>query len=254
MNNFVYRKVSIPLAIGIFIAPIIFAWFTLRKGYSKTARIVSFGYLALAFLAFFALPKQPQQKVEHPTVQTESKQTVPVKTEAEKTVEADAKAKQLKQQFEDRKAELEEQDKPHFEWPKVDYTQPVAKVDLKNDQAIIKAVGKPIADQEKLTNENGEPATTYYFSKTNASGLEVTLSREFIDVAWQFNDKEREKAAEFFNDGQRITRALLGGKEGAALYENIAKGGKVDFLSLDDGIEIHNARCGAYMCRYRVVR
>ncbi|HAV3439005.1 MULTISPECIES: hypothetical protein [Acinetobacter] len=253
MNNLKNRKVSIPLAIGIFIAPIFFAWFTLRQGYTKTARIISFGYLALAFLAFFALPKQPQ-KVEHPTVQTESKQTVPVKTEAEMTVEADAKAKQLKQQFEDRKAELEEEDKPHFEWPKVDYTQPVAKVDLKNDQAIIKAVGKPIADQEKLTNENGEPATTYYFSKTNASGLEVTLSREFIDVAWQFNDKEPEKAAEFFNDGQRITRALLGGKEGAALYENIAKGGKVDFLSLDDGIEIHNARCGAYMCRYQVVR
>lgn len=253
MNNLKNRKVSIPLAIGIFIAPIFFAWFTLRQGYTKTARIISFGYLALAFLAFFALPKQPQ-KVEHPTVQTESKQTVPVKTEAEMTVEADAQAKQLKQQFEDRKAELEEEDKPHFEWPKVDYTQPVAKVDLKNDQAIIKAVGKPIADQEKLTNENGEPATTYYFSKTNASGLEVTLSREFIDVAWQFNDKEPEKAAEFFNDGQRITRALLGGKEGAALYENIAKGGKVDFLSLDDGIEIHNARCGAYMCRYQVVR
>jgi len=253
MNNFEHRKVSIPLAIGIFIAPIIFAWFTLRKGYSKTARIVSFGYLALAFLAFFALPKQPQ-KVEHPTIQTENKQTNPIKTEAEKTTEADAQAKQLKQQFEDRKAELEEEDKPHFEWPKVDYTQAVAKVDIKDDQAIIKAVGKPVADQKKLTNEKGEPATTFYFSKTNASGLEITLSREFIDVAWQFNSKEPEKAAEFFNDGQRITRALLGGKEGAALYENIAKGGKVDFLSLDDGTEIHNARCGAYMCRYQVVR
>ncbi|MEN8338628.1 hypothetical protein ABFO74_11705 [Acinetobacter baumannii] len=253
MNNFEHRKVSIPLAIGIFIAPIIFAWFTLRKGYSKTARIVSFGYLALAFLAFFALPNQPQ-KVEHPTVQTESKQTNPVKTEAEKTAEADAQAKQLKQKFEDRKAELEEEDKPHFDWPKVDYTKAIAKVDIKDDQAIIKAVGTPVVEQEKLTNENGEPATTYYFSKNVSSGLEITLSREFIDVAWQFNSKEPVKASAIFNDGQRITRALLGGKEGAALYENISKGGKVDFLSLDDGTEIHNARCGAYMCRYQVVR
>ena len=40
----------------------------------------------------------------------------------------------------------------------------------------------------------------------------------------------------------------------AALYENISKGGKVDFLSLDDGTEIKNARCGANMCRYQVSR
>lgn len=253
MNNYEQRKVSIPLAIGIFIAPIIFAWFTLRKGYSKTARIISFGYLVLILLLFLALPEQPQ-KVEAKTEQAHSEKVIPVKTEAEKTAEADAEALRLQQQLQDRKAELEEEDKPHFEWPKVDYTQAVAKVDIKDDQAIIKAVGKPVAEQEKLTNENGEPATTYYFSKNVSSGLEITLSREFIDVAWQFNSKEPVKASAIFNDGQRITRALLGGKEGAALYENIAKGGKVDFLSLDDGTEIHNARCGAYACRYQVIR
>nr|WP_254627304.1 hypothetical protein [Acinetobacter lactucae] len=174
--------------------------------------------------------------------------------EASDTAAADQKAAEIRQQYEDRQTELEEEDKPHFDWPKVDYTQAVAKVDLNDDQAIIKAVGKPVVEQEKLTNENGEPATTYYFSKTITSGLEVTLSREFIDVIWQFNSKEPVKASAIFNDGQRITRALLGGKEGAALYENIAKGNKVDFLSLDDGTEIHNARCGAYACRYQVAR
>ncbi|MEH1712480.1 hypothetical protein V7G70_17775 [Acinetobacter pittii] len=170
------------------------------------------------------------------------------------TASAHQKAAEIRQQYEDRQAELEEEDKPHFDWPRVDYTQAVAKVDIKDDQAVIKAVGEPVIDKENLANENGEPATTYYFSKTITSGLEITLSREFIDVAWQFNGKEPVKASAIFNDGQRITRALLGGKEGAALYENIAKGGKVDFLSLDDGTEIHNARCGAYMCHYQVAR
>ncbi|MBN6536960.1 hypothetical protein JZM39_14390 [Acinetobacter pittii] len=174
--------------------------------------------------------------------------------EASDTAAADLKAAEIRQQYEDRQAELEEEDKPHFDWPKVDYTQAVAKVDIKDDQAIIKAVSEPVVEQEKHTNESGEPATTYYFSKNVSSGLEITLSREFIDVAWQFNSKEPVKASAIFNDGQRITRALLGGKEGAALYENIAKGGKVDFLSLDDGTEIHNARCGAYACRYQVTR
>lgn len=37
------RKVSILLGIGIFMMPYIFAWFTLREGYSKSARFISFG-------------------------------------------------------------------------------------------------------------------------------------------------------------------------------------------------------------------
>lgn len=42
MNNIQPKKVSIPLAIGIFVISLIFSWFTLQKGYSKTAKIVSF--------------------------------------------------------------------------------------------------------------------------------------------------------------------------------------------------------------------
>ncbi|MGA6135863.1 DUF4236 domain-containing protein [Acinetobacter dispersus] len=49
------RKVSILLGIGIFIMPYVFAWFTLREGYSKPARIISFGWLL--FLFFFGMQK-----------------------------------------------------------------------------------------------------------------------------------------------------------------------------------------------------
>ena len=41
------RKVSILLDIGIFLMPYIFAWFTLREGYSKPVRFISFGWLLL---------------------------------------------------------------------------------------------------------------------------------------------------------------------------------------------------------------
>lgn len=41
------RKVSILLGVGIFVMPYIFAWFTLREGYSKPARFISFGWLLL---------------------------------------------------------------------------------------------------------------------------------------------------------------------------------------------------------------
>lgn len=49
------RKVSILLGIGIFIMPYIFAWFTLREGYSKVARFISFGWLL--FLVFVSMQK-----------------------------------------------------------------------------------------------------------------------------------------------------------------------------------------------------
>ena len=49
------RKVSILLGIGIFIMPYIFAWFTLREGYSKSARYISFGWFL--FLVFANLQK-----------------------------------------------------------------------------------------------------------------------------------------------------------------------------------------------------
>lgn len=47
------RKVSILLGIGIFLFPLIFAWFTLRKGHSTLAKVISFGWLALSLLIFF---------------------------------------------------------------------------------------------------------------------------------------------------------------------------------------------------------
>ena len=62
MNNFENKKVSIPLAIGIFVIPIIFAWFTLKKGYSNTARLVSFGWLLLAIVVFVTVPQSAMEK------------------------------------------------------------------------------------------------------------------------------------------------------------------------------------------------
>jgi tRNA_anti-like len=43
------RSVGIALGIGILLLPIIFAWFTLRKGHSTRAKIISFVWLAFTF-------------------------------------------------------------------------------------------------------------------------------------------------------------------------------------------------------------
>jgi hypothetical protein len=164
-------------------------------------------------------------------------------------------------EFDKKQAEIEksiaaqaEQDRPHFDVPAVDYASPVAKVNLHNDEEIITAVGLPVVEKETGANQNGEPMTTYYFSDDLRNGQEISLSREFIDVAWKYDQDKPAKAAAVFEDGQHITRALLGGKDGAALYENISKGGQIDLLNLDDGTVIRNARCGSSVCRYVVER
>lgn len=54
------REVSTGLLVGIILAPLIYAWATLREGYSKRSRILSFGYaglccvLLIIFLIFMA--------------------------------------------------------------------------------------------------------------------------------------------------------------------------------------------------------
>ncbi|MDI1225009.1 hypothetical protein [Acinetobacter sp.] len=179
----------------------------------------------------------------------------PKAEKADKTqAEIDKEAEEYRQKIKAQQQALADEDQPQVEIPAVDYTSPVAKVDIHNDAEIVAAVGLPVVEKEKGSNQNGEPMTTYYFSQDLSNGLELSLSREYVDVAWKYNDKDQVKTNAVFESGQQITRALLGGKEGAALYESISTGGKVDFLSLDDGMEIKNARCGASMCRYQVSR
>ena len=46
------RPVGLALGFGIFLVPVIFAWFTLRKGYSSTAKVISFAWLAFSLIIF----------------------------------------------------------------------------------------------------------------------------------------------------------------------------------------------------------
>lgn len=44
------RSVGILLGIGILLVPLLFAWFTLRKGYSTRAKVISFGWVLLTLV------------------------------------------------------------------------------------------------------------------------------------------------------------------------------------------------------------
>ena len=215
---------------------------------------LALNFVSLMLVGIFA-PTQPKPSasdeiLENTAPVVEPKTEKVVKTQAE----IDKEAEQYRLKVKAQQQELADEDRPQVEVPAVDYTSPVAKVDLKNDQEIVAAVGLPVVEKEKGSNQNGEPMTTYYFSQDLRNGLELGLSREFVDVAWKYDSKDATQSYAAFETGQQITRALLGGKDGAELYEKISKGGNAESYSLKDGPEIHNARCGQSMCRYQVVR
>lgn len=46
-SGYAERKVSVWLALGIVMVPIIFAWFTLRQGHSTVSRVVSMAWMVI---------------------------------------------------------------------------------------------------------------------------------------------------------------------------------------------------------------
>ena len=141
-----------------------------------------------------------------------------------------------------------------FEIPTVDYTSQVNKVNLSNDDEIIAAVGSPVVKKDAGTNQKGEQVMTYYFSNDKRNSLELSLSREFVEVVWRYNQDDPEKAKAVFKKGQYITRALLGREIGAGIYTSMIKGADIDAMSFEDGTEVNHARCLENICRYQVVR
>jgi len=56
------RSVGFLLGLGIFLFPLIFAWFTLRKGHSTLSRVLSFGWLLLNILIIIGIEENPSSR------------------------------------------------------------------------------------------------------------------------------------------------------------------------------------------------
>lgn len=90
------RKVGFLLGIGIFLVPIVFAWFLLRKGHSTLSRVVGFVWLALVCLVWIGSLNAP------PVPDSQSNAVTPpvAQTEAEKVAAAEKEAERLRVQVE----------------------------------------------------------------------------------------------------------------------------------------------------------
>ena len=87
------RRVSILLGVGIFLMPLIFAWFTLRKGYSTKAKLISFAWLIFTLAIFVAKDdgknSLSSNSTTHTAVDNAPAQTAPEPAPAETAMQLD---------------------------------------------------------------------------------------------------------------------------------------------------------------------
>ena len=80
MNQVESREVGVGLAIGLAFLPILFVWALLRKGYSRTTRILSFGWCAIligiSILSSKDQPPAPPKLQSQPQSQSQSQEAL----------------------------------------------------------------------------------------------------------------------------------------------------------------------------------
>lgn len=91
----VSRNVGAALGIGILLLPFLFAWFTLRKGYSKLARVLSLGWMGLLVIVVFASSNNGGPNTDQNDLSTIAENSQPQDVESdlgEAAAEPDAQA------------------------------------------------------------------------------------------------------------------------------------------------------------------
>ena len=91
----VSRSVGLGLGIGIFLVPLVFAWFLLRKGHSTASRVIGFAWLAL-----FLFGVAWSERASTPFAATPSSQSQPAKAIEPAAPVLEVSAQQLAQAYE----------------------------------------------------------------------------------------------------------------------------------------------------------
>lgn len=142
------REISILSSIGIVIFPLTIVWFVLKKGYSNTHRVICFIYFAFCIILLISLPIQIQEK--------------------------DYKFDNVI--FNN-----------IFKANKKDKDKKFNKFNLKDDNAILETINKPIVYQLNATNIYGDKLITYYFSTDLKNSVDITLSHYTINFSLSFD-------------------------------------------------------------------
>jgi len=130
----------------------------------------------------------------------------------------------------------------------------VKKIDISNDQAIIKSAGVAVKKEVDSVDTAGEPKKIYMFADSSF-GTQIELSRSQIILAWiavNEDESSRTKSLESIAIAQQLAHAMLG-EEGGQLVDEITNKGKIEPQKVD-GHQITMGACISGTCLLKIER
>ena len=141
-----------------------------------------------------------------------------------------------------------------FEFPPINQQEPISKVDIHDDKAIVKSVGVPAKKIIDSVDSVGEPKKIYQFADS-VFGTQIELSRSQILLAWiavNEDESSRTKSLASIAVAQRAARAMLG-IEGGKLVDEITSKGKIESQQIE-GYQVTAGSCVSGLCSLKIQR
>lgn len=141
-----------------------------------------------------------------------------------------------------------------LEFPPINQQEPIAKVDIHDDEAIVKSVGVPAKKIIDSVDSVGEPKKIYQFADS-VFGTQIELSRSQISLAWiavNEDESSRTKSLKSIAIAQHLARAMLG-IEGGKLVDEITSKGKIESQQIE-GYQVTAGSCISGLCSLKIQR
>lgn len=170
------------------------------------------------------------------------------------TASLDSKAETSALNQDQASADNKEPIKPAATYQPIDQNDPVARVDISNDKAIVAASGAPVNRKTNSTDTKGEPKKIYIFGNGGLTS-QIELSRSQIVLAWYVANDDADainKSIKNVKIAQRLARSILG-LEGGLLVDRLMTGYRMR-EGIIEGHRITSATCMGPICAFMIDR
>jgi cell division protein FtsI/penicillin-binding protein 2 len=147
-----------------------------------------------------------------------------------------------------------ENESKKLDFPSADQHASLPKVDIHDDEAIVKSAGTPVKKVSDSTDTDGKPKKIYQFSES-AFGTQIELSKNQIVLAWvavNEDESSRTKSLASIAIAQKLAVSIFG-IEGGKLVDELTQKGKIDPQNLN-GHQVLMGTCTSGMCLLKIDR
>lgn len=147
-----------------------------------------------------------------------------------------------------------ENESKKLDFPSVDEQASLPRVDIHDDEAIVKSAGVPTKKIIDSVDTAGEPKKIYQFADT-IFGTQIELSKNQILLGWiavNEDESSRTKSLASIAIAQKLGVSMFG-TDGGKLVDELTLEGKIDPQNLD-GHQVLMGTCVSGMCTLKIER